>query len=122
MLRSYLRVAWRNLVNNKVHSFINIEDLREIGIRKVLGASVFSIWRLLSVDFIVIILIFLVIAIPLAYDLMHNWLQNYEYRTSLNWRIFFAAAISVMLITLLTVSLQSIKAALANPVKSLKHE
>jgi putative ABC transport system permease protein len=71
---------------------------------------------------VVLIVIALLIAIPLAYYFMHNWLQNYEYRTVLSWWIFAAAGSGALLITLLTVSYQSIKAAMANPVKSLRTE
>jgi ABC-type antimicrobial peptide transport system permease subunit len=88
----------------------------------VLGASVFNLWRLLSKDFVVLVIISLVIATPVAYYFMHNWLQNYRYRAEIAWWIFGITALGALLITLLTVSYQSIKAALANPVKSLKTE
>jgi ABC-type antimicrobial peptide transport system permease subunit len=95
---------------------------KEIGIRKVLGASAFSVWRLLSKDFVALVSISLLIAIPVAYYFIHNWLQNYEYRTPISWWIFVTVGIGALIITLLTVSFQAIKAAVANPVKSLRSE
>lgn len=102
--------------------FMAEQRRKEIGIRKVLGASVLSVWRLLSKDFIVLVSISLLIAIPVAYYFIHNWLQNYEYRTAISWWIFAAAGIGAIIITLLTVSFQAIKAAIANPVESLRSE
>jgi len=96
--------------------------IKEIGVRKVLGATVFSVWRLLSKDFIALVIIAFVIASPVAYFLMRSWISNYEYRTSLPWWIFAAAGAGALTITLLTVSFQAIKAAIANPVKSLRSE
>ena len=95
---------------------------KEIGIRKVLGASVLNLWALLSKDFVVLVVIALFVATPVAYYFLHNWLQQYAYRTVLNWWIFAAAGAGALLITLLTVSFQSIRAALTNPVKSLRSE
>jgi ABC-type antimicrobial peptide transport system permease subunit len=103
-------------------SFMAGQRIKEIGIRKVMGASVFSIWRLLSKDFVLLVLISLVIATPVAYYFMHNWLQSYQYRTPLSWWIFAAAGLSALVITLLTVSFQAIKAAILNPVKGLRTE
>ena len=82
----------------------------------------FNLWRLLSRDFVVLVVISLVIAIPTAYYLMHHWLQNYQYRTEIAWWVFAVAGMAAVAITLLTVSYQSIKAALANPVASLRSE
>ena len=101
-------------------SFVAEQRIKEIGVRKVLGATVFNLWQLLSKDFMVLIIISLVIATPVSYYFMHNWLQGYQYRTEITWWIYAIAAIGAILITLLTVSYQSIKAALTNPVKSLK--
>ncbi len=103
-------------------SFMAEQRTKEIGVRKVLGASVFNLWRMLSKDFILLVIISLLIAIPIAYYYMQNWLHRYEYRADISWWIFAAAAIGALTITLLTVSYQSIKAALTNPVKSLRTE
>jgi ABC-type antimicrobial peptide transport system permease subunit len=103
-------------------SFVAEQRIKEIGVRKVLGASIFNLWQLLSKDFVAMVLISFLIAAPIAYYFMYNWLQNYQYRTNLSWWIFAAAGVGAMMITLLTVSFQSIKAAVANPVKSLRTE
>jgi putative ABC transport system permease protein len=103
-------------------SFMTEQRIKEIGVRKVLGASVINLWGLLSKEFVLLVVISLLIATPLAYYFMHNWLQNYEYRTNLSWWIFATAGFGALLITLLTVSFQSIKAAIANPVTSLRTE
>jgi len=103
-------------------SFVAEQRVKEIGVRKILGASVFGLWRLLSTDFMIIVLISFLIATPVAYYFMHNWLHNYEYSTDLSWWIFALTGIAVLLITLVTVSFQSIKAAMMNPVKAIKVE
>ncbi|HEX5153741.1 MAG TPA: ABC transporter permease [Parafilimonas sp.] len=103
-------------------SFVAEQRVKEIGVRKILGASVFNLWQMLSRDFIVLVFISLFIATPVAFYLMHSWLQNYEYRTELSWWMFAAAGAGTLTITLLTISFQSIKAAIANPVKSLRTE
>jgi len=103
-------------------SFVAEQRTKEIGVRKVLGASLFDVWRLLSIEFAVLVIISLVIAAPVAYYFMHGWLQNYPYRTALSWWIFASAGLGSLAITLLTVSSQAIKAALASPVKSLRTE
>lgn len=96
--------------------------MKEIGIRKVLGASVNTIVRSLSMDFVKLVLISLIIAIPVSYWAADKWLQNFPYRISLGWWLFAAAAVLVVLIALVTISFQSVKAAVSNPVKSLKSE
>lgn len=95
---------------------------KEIGIRKVLGASVLGITKLLSVDFMKLVAIALIIAFPLAYYLMTNWLQEFAYRISIGWLPFIFTALCALTVALLTVSLQSIKAALRNPIGALKKE
>ena len=95
---------------------------KEIGIRKVLGASVQQIVTTLSTDFIKLVAMALIIATPLVYIAANKWLQNYPYRIAMSWWLFAAAGILVLLIALFTVSFQSIKAAVANPVKSLRTE
>ncbi|WP_431213574.1 ABC transporter permease [Puia sp. P3] len=103
-------------------SFVAEQRTKEIGIRKVLGASLTSVWRLLSKEFIVLVAVSLVIAMPVAYYFMHQWLQGYENRTEIPWWIFAAAGAGAILITVLTVSFQALRAGLANPVKSLRTE
>jgi ABC-type antimicrobial peptide transport system permease subunit len=95
---------------------------KEIGIRKVLGASVSGITTLLSKDFLQLVALSCIVAFPVAWWMMHSWLQNYQYRIEISWWIFLAAGISAILIALITISFQSIKAAIANPVKSLRTE
>jgi len=103
-------------------SFVAEQRKKEIGVRKVLGASVFQVWNLLSKDFVMLVTISFLLAFPLSYYFMHNWLQHYNYRTSISWWIFVAAAIGSLVITIAVVSMQAIRAAVANPVKSLRTE
>jgi putative ABC transport system permease protein len=103
-------------------SFTAEQRVKEIGIRKVLGASVLGLWQLLSKDFVVLVLISCAIAIPVGWYLMNNWLKTYQYKTSIGIGIFGGVVAISLAITLLTVSFQAIKAAIANPVKSLRTE
>jgi len=103
-------------------SFAAEQRTKEIGIRKVLGASVNNLWGLLSRDFVMLVLISCLLAVPIAYYYLHGWLQQYQYRTEISWWVFGFAALGAVVITLLTVSFQAIRAATINPVKSLKSE
>jgi len=98
------------------------QRIKEIGVRKVLGASASGIIALLSKDFIKLIIIANGIAIPVAYYFMNNWLQDFAFRTSIGWWVFLLAGSLALLIALATISFQAIKAAIANPVKSLRTE
>ncbi|MHA4847767.1 ABC transporter permease [Flavitalea antarctica] len=103
-------------------SFVAQQRSKEIGVRKVLGASVFSLWQLLSKDFIGLVFLSLLLAIPISYYYMNGWLQNYSYHPKFSAWILVVAGIAAVFISLVTVSYQPIKAALINPVKSLKAE
>ena len=103
-------------------AFTAQQRTKEIGIRKVLGASAAQLWLLLSRDFILLVILSCAIASPIALYLLQNWLQKYDYRISIGPSVFVLATGIGILITLLTVSYQAIKAALANPVKSLRNE
>jgi putative ABC transport system permease protein len=103
-------------------SFTAEQRTKEIGIRKVLGASVANVCQMLSKEFVVLVILSCLVAIPVSYYFLHAWLQRYEYRTEMAWWIFVVAGAGALLITLLTVSFQSIKAAVANPVRSLRSE
>lgn len=103
-------------------SFTATKRTKEIGVRKVLGSSVSDIVLLLSKDLLKPVVISMLIAIPLGYYLMHNWLENFAYRTALHWWIFLIAVVITIVIALITVSFKAIKAAVANPVNSLRSE
>jgi putative ABC transport system permease protein len=103
-------------------SYVAEQRRKEIGIRKIVGASVFGVWKLLSKDFLILVFISSIIAIPVSYYYMHNWLENYNYRVEVGWLVFAVAIGFALLITILTISFQAIKAATANPVKSLRTE
>jgi putative ABC transport system permease protein len=103
-------------------SFMSEQRTKEIGVRKVLGASVFNVWQLLTKDFVLLVAISFCIATPLAYYFMQSWLQDYHYRAEISWWTFALAGLGSLIITVITVSFQSIKAAIANPVSSLRSE
>jgi putative ABC transport system permease protein len=103
-------------------SFVAEQKTKEIGVRKVIGASLVNIWVLLSKEFVVLVSISLLIAMPIAWYYLQKWLLTYHYHTQINWWVFVVAGSSVLLITLFTISFHGIRAAVANPVKSLRSE
>ncbi|GAB4029108.1 ABC transporter permease [Spirosoma gilvum] len=103
-------------------SFVAEQRIKEIGVRKVLGASTFSLWGLLSKDFVRLVIISFLIATPIAWYFLDDWLQHYDYHTTISWTIFALSGLGATCITLMTVSYQAIRAALMNPVKSLRTE
>lgn len=121
-LFAFLAIAISCLGLFGLSAYMAESRIKEIGVRKVLGASAIGIARLLSVDFIKLVLVALVIASPVAWYAMNQWLQSYTYRISIGWSIFVIAGLLAIAIALVTVSFQSIKAAIANPVKSLRTE
>lgn len=128
------KTAWLTKVAAMITIFISCMGLfglgmftaqkrtKEIGIRKVLGATVLNITTMLGKDFLKLVFISILIASPVAYYLSYQWLQDFTYRTNISWWVFIVAGLTAMLIALLTVSFQAIKAAIANPVKSLRTE
>jgi ABC-type antimicrobial peptide transport system permease subunit len=103
-------------------SFTAAQRVKEIGVRKVLGASVFNLWKLLSKDFVILVLIACAIATPVGWYSMNEWLKNYQYKINIGFGVFILIVALSIAITLITVSFQSIKAAVSNPVKSLRTE
>jgi ABC-type antimicrobial peptide transport system permease subunit len=103
-------------------SFMAAQRIKEVGIRKVLGATAGNIVYLFSKEFILLIAIAFAIATPIAWYFMHQWLQNYAYRIEVSWLIFLTGGIAAIMIALATISFQAVKAAMANPVESLRSE
>jgi putative ABC transport system permease protein len=103
-------------------SFMAVQRIKEVGIRKVLGATAGSIVYLFSKEFIILIAIAFAIATPVAWYYMHQWLQDYVYRINISWWLFAAGGLVAIIIALATISFQAIKAAKANPVNSLRSE
>jgi putative ABC transport system permease protein len=103
-------------------AYVAEQRTKEIGIRKVLGASISQVWLLLSRDFILLVMISCIIASPVALYFLRNWLQKYDYRITIGPSVFIMSAAAALIITLITISFQAIKAALTNPVKSLRSE
>ena len=103
-------------------SFVTQQRFKEIGIRKVLGASVLEIVVLLSKEFTRWVIYANLIAWPIAFYVMNNWLQNLAYRTNISWSVFVLSGVIALIIALITVSIQAVKAALANPVEALHYD
>ena len=103
-------------------AFVAEQRTKEIGVRKILGATVTQVWLLLSKDFVLLVIISCIIASPVAFYFLQQWLRQYDYRISIGPGVFLISALAAIVITLITISFQSIKAALANPVKSLRNE
>jgi putative ABC transport system permease protein len=103
-------------------AFMAQQRSKEISIRKVLGASVSNVFALLTGNFLKLVFISLLIAIPIGWWLMQKWLQDYTYRISITWDVFALSGLAVLIIALITICYQAVKAAIANPVETLRSE
>jgi putative ABC transport system permease protein len=103
-------------------SFSAMQRTKELGIRKILGASITNLWQMLSKDFVVLVIISCAVATPLSYYFMNSWLEGFQYRTTMSIWMFVAVSAGALLITLLVVSIQTLKAAIGNPIRSLRSE
>jgi ABC-type antimicrobial peptide transport system permease subunit len=103
-------------------SYVTEQRTKEIGIRKILGASVLNLWRMLSKDFVILVVIACTVATPVSYSFMQQWLQHFEYRVPVSWSLFATVGTGALVIALLTVSFQAVRASVSNPVKSLRSE
>jgi len=103
-------------------AFVIEQRTKEIGIRKVLGASVQNVLLLVSKDFLLLVGIAFLISVPVTWWAMHNWLQDFAYRINIKWWVFILAGLVAILISIVTISFQAVKAAITNPVKSLRSE
>ena len=103
-------------------SYNILQRTKEIGIRKVLGASTQNVVYILSKDFMMLVIVAFILAVPVSWWIMHSWLQDYAYRININWWVFIVAGIISVSIALITISVQAIRAAMSNPVKSLRTE
>ena len=103
-------------------AYVAEQRTKEIGVRKVLGASLYSLWKMLSQDFLLLVIISSIVAVPIGYYLMNQWIQDFTYNANLSWWIFVTSVIGVLSVTLLTVSFQTFRAARNNPIRSLRTE
>jgi ABC-type antimicrobial peptide transport system permease subunit len=119
---SFLTVMISSIGIFGLAAFASSQRTKEIGIRKVLGASALGLWIMLSGDFVKLVMVSVLIGMPLAYYLANEWLQQYDYRIDVSWSVFVVTGLSALAVTLITVSFQALKAAMMNPVDSIRTE